>query len=280
MENLVRTVYGAAVQTSTLTGVPLVLKQYTTLDEKYGYPPATTPPTLALGEIPILNVLVIGDGGHHTKTAADGNIVPKILQHRATDAALFRHRPFIMQEKLPTENAPPIQGGYTLAGFLPDQPGSSTGHWAWWGKIITPDNLVVQTNVVTVVNGVTSTEPFIPQSTDLSPVPPVVPPAGANTTDGTYVTTTAKIHVKFTPDEVAEYLNVSKVLYGDDDFAIISEMGFCTSVNPVNNGGKAFQVAAHMGCFYAMKQLQNGLDIIVDVGVTEPMYNITPIVGP
>lgn len=280
MENLVRTVYGAAVQTSTLTGVPLVLKQYTTLDEKFKG--ASLPPTLAPGEIPTLNVLVIGDGGHHVKTAADGLMVPKILQHRATDAALFRHRPFVM-DLIPEGGSTvvPNKAGYCLGVYIPPTGGALQGHFAYYGKVLTPDNLVVQTNVVTVVNGVTTTEPFVPNSGNLSPVPPVVPPAGANTTDGTYVTTTAKINVNFTPDEVADYLYVSKVLYGDDDFATISEMGFCTSVNPSNHlTGKAFQVAAHMGCFYAMKQLQNGLDIIVDVGVTEPMYNITPVVGP
>lgn len=278
MENLVRTVYGAAIQTSLLTGIPLQIKEHSTLDEKFG----GALPALLANEKPVLNVLVIGDGGHHVKTAADGNIVPKILQHRARDAALFRHRPFAMELVSASSGVKP---GYCLAQKW-TAPGGGDTYWAYWGKILTPENLVVQMDVVTVLNGVTTTAPFVPSNGDLNPVPPTVPPAGANTTDGTYVTTTAKIHLNFTPDEVAAYLNVSKILYGDDDFAIISEMGLCTGIvnvpnNPIDGNSKlnakAVQVAAHMGCFYAMKQLQNGLDILVDVGVTEPMYNITPV---
>lgn len=273
MENIVRTVYGAVVQTSLLTGTPIDYAAFTTLNEKFGIQATTLPTQL---QRPVLGYLVVGNGGHLIKTGADSTMVPVIVQHKTTDSALFRHMPLVLRETNDDLTAPQQQN-YALRKL---ENHDGIDYYAYYAKRLTLSNTVVQMELKTVSGGITTTVPFVPNSSNMNPIPVVVPPGGANSTSGSYVTATDKINIEFTDWEIAEYLNVAKVIYGDDDFAIISEIGLCTGVDkPAGTFNEVIgcQIATHLGCYYAMKQLQNGLDILVDVGVTEPLYNITPI---
>ena len=135
-------------------------------------------------------------------------------------------------------------------------------------------------------DGETVTTPFVPDTSNLNPTPPELNNSGVNLTTGDYTTTTAKVNIPLTQAEVTELLNVAEILYSDDGFAIISELQTCSAVDKIVqspgpgsttinfNDAIAVQVNSHINTFFPLKFTNNGVDILLDVGATEPLFKL------
>ncbi len=139
---------------------------------------------------------------------------------------------------------------------------------------------------VTVTDGVSNTVAFIPDSSNLNPTPPPLDNSGVNVVSGDYVTATARVGLVFTEADINELLNVAEVLYEDDDYAIISEIGLCSGLDKLvtatgaNNTSFNFQeaiavqVVSHINTFLQLKFTNTGTTVLLDVGATEPLFSI------
>lgn len=275
MENITRTVYAASVQTNLLLKTPQAYPENTTLNEKFGINAGTLPsPT----DTPSLNFYVIGNKGHQNVIGTEG--IPKMepVQHRATDAALYGHIPFVMRP-LNNDLSQVDRAKYALRL---EQVKDGTRYALYYARRLDKTNVSTQMQVKTVTNGVETTTPFVPNSSNLNPTPPAITSTGVNTTDGSYVSAVATLTLHISEAEAAELLNVAKVLYGDEAYAIVSEIGLGTSVDKVVNvnstaGNFAMneiivaQIAAFSPALIPLNFNRTGADVVLNVGATEPL---------
>jgi hypothetical protein len=286
MKILTRTCYGALLQACQLLDVPFVLVPNTTLNEKFQVQAGVAPST---GEMPALNYYCIGNGGHANLTGADGFPYTTPLQHLATDAALYKPLPFIMRP-LGQDLDPTTMQQYALRTIITAP--SGTQYIAYYAKRLNIASSGVEPSMTlnTTTNGVTSTQPFVPTSNNLNPTPPPVSSSGVVTTNGSYITSSAIIDINFDANDVAELINCCQILFNNELYAVISEIGLCSGVDqlvtvPANgaqpaltyNEAIAVQIMTHVTSYYSVGSSNQGVEIDVQIGATEPLYGATNV---
>jgi hypothetical protein len=279
MENVQRTVYAAYNQTCKELGLPIQYPNYTTLNQalqiqaNYVYPTDTNP---------ILQYAVIGNGGSTFQTGANGIEEPVPIEHMATDANLYSMIPFVL--RLPTNDLTPTEmAQYRLRSTLVV---NGITYIAYYAILLNSTNTAIQMLNVTNNNGVLTSSPFVPSASNLNPTPPSLTTLSANTIAGNYVSVTALEQLNLTTAQIADLLNVANIIYGNQYAAIISEIGICSGfdiqVDGTSNGtaityaeAVGVQINAFVNTFYAMYYSQNGLNVTYNVGVNEPLMQLT-----
>lgn len=279
MENITRTIYGSYLQSCHLMGVPFSMKPNTTLNEKFDIQAHVAPDVT---EPPKLRYFAIGNGGHKMTTGQDGMSKPEPLQHEATDAACFKHLPFILREP---ENDLTVSERANY-GLRREEVHNSVRYIAYYLRRIPLSGVTPAMELKTVDEGTTVTTPFEPTSANLNPTPPELNNSGVNTITGNYATVTAKLNLALSTWEIAELLNVANVLWSDDGFAIISEIAMVSGVDRVVqspsvgnstinfNDVIAAQVVSHVNAFYALKFANAGTGLILDIGASDPLFSL------
>lgn len=279
MENIVRTIYGSYLQTCNLLGLPFSRKANTTLNEKFNIQADTLP---TMSDMPKTRYYGIGNGGHRMSVGADGIAKPQPIQHRSTDAALFNHLPFVLREPQ-NDLANTERANY---GLRREEMWNGVRYIAYYLKRIPTSTVVAEMEYKTVTNGTTNTTPFVPDSSNLNPTPPELSPTGVNVTTGDYTTASAKISLALSAWEVEELLNVARIIYDDENAAIISEICLVSGIDKVVqvpgvgtsvlnfNEVICAQVVSHLNSFFALAFSKNGTEMILDVGATEPLYKL------
>ena len=98
-----------------------------------------------------------------------------------------------------------------------------------------------------------------------------------------YITCSAKLALNFTPQECQELLDVSTIIYGNEDYAIISEFGICSGEDKVialPSGGGNFkeaigvQVMSIINTYNAVLYSQGGINGLFDIGVNDVLLNL------
>lgn len=279
MEAIVRTIYAAALQTSQLLGLPFVLVEKTTLNEALNINGTATPGN---ADMPHMRYMCIGNGGHRMKVGGNGIAVPEPIQHRSSDANLYNILPFVLRT-VDNDLTAGQRQGYSLRKQVTI---ANTNYIAYYLKRIDMTGVVPTMNYNTVVDGVTTTTAFIPNTTNLNPQPPALNNQGNNVVTGDYLTASALLQIPFTADDVTELLNVANILYGSPDYAIISEIGLVSGVDRMlsvpSGAGGSFnflevvfaQVCTFISSFHSMQFTTNGLNLAFDVGATEALLTV------
>lgn len=278
MENITRTVYAASIQTNLFLKTPQAYPENTTLNEKFGINNGILPSST---DVPSLGYYTIGNKGHQNVIGSEG--IPKMepVQHRATDAALYGHIPFVMRP-LNNDLSQVDRAKYALRL---EQVIDGIRYALYYARRLDKTNVSTQMQMKTVNNGVETTTPFVPNSSNLSPTPPAITSTGVNTTDGSYVSAVATLTIRISEAEASEILNVAKVLYGDEGYAIVSEIGLVTGVDKVvqvtSTAGNftmneviVAQIAAFSPALIPLNFNRTGADVVLNVGATEPLLNL------
>jgi hypothetical protein len=277
MENITRTIFGSYLQTCMFQRRPFVLVPSSTLNEKFGIAADQMP---AANEIPWAGYFAIGNGGHRMSVGAGGVTKTEPVQHKATDAALYNHIPFVLREM---ENDLTVVERQQFALRRKESHGGRF-YFAYYLKRIDLSNAVPAMEYITAEGGTQTVTPFVPDSSNLNPVPPEISPTGVNVTGGDYVSATSKNDLKFTPWDIQELLNVAKVLYDDDSYAIVSEIALCSGLDKVLQSpgvgnttinfteAIAVQVMTHINTFIPAKYSNQGTETLLDLGATEPLF--------
>ena len=276
-EAIVRTVYGAHLQTCQLMGVPFSVAPNSTLNEKFNINTGT----LTNADMPRMRYVAIGNGGHRMKTTGTGTLqVPEPIQHRTTDAALYSHIPFALRPSA-DDLTPAMRERYALRRV---ETHNGDNYFAYYLRRmdLTAVSSQMEYKAVTA-SGVTTTV-FQPDTDNINPVPPVINVGGTIVTTGDYVTASARVSFILDVVDVQEILRACEVIYGSKDYGIISEIALCSGVDKIvqsyDAGGGTFnfndvmaaQVVSHISSFHALRFTSNGVNTLFDVGATEPLF--------
>ena len=277
---IARTIYGAYLQTCQYMNLPFTLVPNTTLNEKFS---VALPQTLGTGVMPSLGYFGVGNGGHGMVTGAGGISAPQPLPHSASDASLFNFLPLVLcnpSADLTTSQ----QANYAMRTTLTL---NGIPYIAYYLKRLTLSGSAATMNLNVVSNGVTTTTTFTPNSGNLNPTPPSLSGGGSSTVSGSYLTVSVPLSIDFTADDVANLENSANLIYGNTDYAIISELALVSGVDklitvtPVSGGSYSFneaiatQVNSIVSLFESMPFNTNGFNIALDVGATEALFQIS-----
>jgi hypothetical protein len=279
MENIVRTVYGANLQTSQYLNRPVQIPVNSTLNEKFS---VNADATLNPGEMPAVKYIAIGIGGHQMATGTNNISYPVPVQHLPRHAALYSQLPFVMRP-LTDDLASQDRLKYRLRVI---QTYNSIQYACYYLKVLDLTTTVVQLNLMTVQDGVTTSTPFTPALSDLNPTPPPLNNQGQNITTGDYIEATAQVPFVLTPDDLTEFLNVCGIIYGDANYSFISEIALVSGVDRLltgpGNGAPisytdaiALQITSFINVFYAAQFSNAGISLTLDIGNVEPMLAVS-----
>lgn len=274
MRIITRTVWGASLQTSLLLGLPYYPQENSTLNEKFDVEPGGD----LRGTIPHVKYFCIGNGGHRVIQGADGIPYTSPINHRASDAALFNHLPFVLRE--PSDDL--TIDKRERYGLRRRETINGRPYIAYYLKRMDLSAVQLALQHTNVIEGNSTTTLFEPSNGNLNPEHPELPNEGVITTDGNYLTSSAIVPVLFDEDDVAELVNVARVLYDNEQRAAISEIGLCSGVDRVVTGevngqqinyreALGVQIATHITGYYPVGYTNRGFELQIEAGATEPM---------
>lgn len=275
MENIVRTVYGANIQTALKFNRVPTIYPYSTLNEKFNIH----------NDVPVLETdrhtfkyMAIGNGGHRVAVGADNIAKFETIQHSPKHAALYNQLPFVLRPV--TDDLTSLERlNYRLRRL---ETHDGVQYAAYYLKVLDLTNTNTVLELRTVVDGnIISTE-FSPSINDLSPTPPAIVPGNVLVTTGDYIAATSKVSFNMTTAEIAEFLNVCNIIYSDDDYAIISELALCAGIDKAVTGNFngstvgytdaiAVQITNHIDTSIIAKSANAGINILFDLGSVEPL---------
>lgn len=278
MEQIIRTVLGAQLQTSQLLGLPLIVPEHSTLNERFNI---HSNQALADTDKPTVKYVGIGNGGHKAEIGGDGfsKIIP--VPHLPRHAALYNQLPFVLRT-VDNDLTPSERAKYRLRrSELHD----GVPYIAYYLKVLDLSNTVPQLELRTVDSGVTTVVPFTPSNADLNPTKPAITSGSVLQTSGDYVAATAKVPFILSESDISAFVDVCNIIYGDPGYAFISEVALCSGVDKVLTGdfggtsasytdAIAVQVVNFISTSYAANFITNEIKINLNVGSVEPLLTI------
>lgn len=276
-ENLTRTIYGGFLSTVKYLGIPFQLVPNTTLNERFGINAGVAPNS---NTVPETQYFCIGVGGHNFTVGADSIPVPTPVQHAATDASCFKPLPFILRA-LSNDLSQQQQANYALRTIITI---SGTQYIAYYLKRLDLSSVEAQMNLIAVNNGVSTVTPFVPNGSNLNPTPQTPSNSGMNVVSGNYVSASANVGIVFTQSDATELQNVATIMFGNANYAIVSEFGLCSGVDkvvsvtpqtgsPYNfNEAIAVQIQSFVETIVLFSFNNNGTVLSLDLGATSPLF--------
>lgn len=255
---------------------PFILNPITTLNTKLGvHPDLQIPPD----QYPEPKFLAIGDGGHRLVTKAGGRPVLNNIPHRARHSALYNQLPFVLRE-VNADLSAAQRSGYALRKRITV---GSQEYYAYYLKRLNLNAVETSTKHVVTESGSNTVVTFVPTNNDLNPEPPAYVADGTNVTRAEYLVTETPIQIVFTAADRDEFMNVARILYNDEDMAIISEMALVSGADrQVTGQGSDGQSINYMECAAAqinhffqtkrfLKDDTQGFVLDVGIGGEDPM---------
>jgi hypothetical protein len=277
MRKVTPTIYSVYLLTHMLKGKRYTPQLSTTLNEKLNISVPTPPETA----YPTLKYTVLGKGGHANSTGTDGFAIPHIHSHEPTTASLFYLMPWVAREL--TNDLPPEKRERYALRKVEIKDGRN--YAMYYARRDDYETTPVDMNRITTVNGSDVSVPFVPDSANLNPTPPVIPPAGSipALSSGDVVEVSSITPIVLTPFDIAELVNVARVLHNDERYAVISEIGICTGIDVMTtvpgagNAPMSFKEAAYVQIMQHITQHQvispsdDNYQLNVDIGNGEAL---------
>lgn len=236
--NTCRTAIGIMLQASKLLGRPYEFPKYTTLNERFDI---LNNAHADLTDIPDVQYYCIGSGAHRIHVGDNDIPINDIVSHETTNTACFKPVPFALRQ----ENNDFDEITRAKYGLRRKEIHNGVNYWAYYlkrlKKIAEPPEIFHDN----VKDGVTTSKVFKFTNADLYPTPSTLPPVGTVVASADTIRISAKVEINFDALDVAEFLNVAKILHGDERYAIISEIGICSGVDKVvaGEGDKGAQIS-------------------------------------
>lgn len=284
MEHVVRTIAGVELQTSSLLNIPYRVREFSTLNEKFGVHEDVG---ISDQELPNLAYMAVGNGAHRNIDGKDGIPIIERVPHRPENLALYNHLPFVL--RLPQEDlAAEERIKYRMRAQL-DVNGVT--YIAYYLKTLDLSETQPRLELKEVRDGVVVSQEYQYSRDNLNPVKPRLTPNQVLTTAGDYISATAKIPYELTVSDIDELLNVANIIYGSESYAIISEIALCTGVDRSVTGdfngttmgyveSIATQVYSIINSFNLLQSNNGGVRGYFDIGSVEPLLVIQDRTNP
>lgn len=276
MKTTISTIYGAYLQACQFFKQPFTLVKFTTLNEKLGFM-ANAP--IADSDMPVVQYYCIGRQGHRNATGAGGQPYTASNQHLPSDAGLYAMTPFqvrpINQDLTQQERA--LYGGRVVK----DVNGSL--HALYYLKVLDTSKAVPAMTINVKVDGKVSSRPFVPTSDNLSPIPPVIQDGEILTASGEYLAVKSVVEILLTAAEIEAIIEGCRILYDNEAFAIISEIGLVSAVKRQTTGvgagnntiqyqeAVAAQIVGILNTYYSLPAANNQIKETMTLGTSDPM---------
>jgi hypothetical protein len=276
MEKTVRTIYSSALQTAQMLGMPLVISPNTTLNERFA---VLEDAVLPEGVYPRVKYFCIGNGGHRLTVGADGIPLARENQHYPTDAACFKPLPFVLR----ADNNDLSALERSRYALRVSETHSGARYFAYYLKRIPMQGTQVTLELRNVAtDGTITSVNFVPTPANLVPLPRVLTNAGANLLSSDYITCAARLSISLSEQDCTELLDACRIIFSDDSYAIISEMGLCSGLDKVillpdnTNFAEAIgvQVTSFINTVHHVKFSSSGISGYFDLGSNEPMFSM------
>lgn len=279
MLSVTRTIYGGELQTAMYQGLPYQYEENTTINEKLKIQAGVLPPP---GVYPQSRFWVIGVGGHALTAGANGRPKTAEQEYEPTQSSLYMQRPFVL--RLETNDLTAEQ--QKNFGLRRLEVHGGKRYIAYYGRPIDQSNTTTNKYLYKTREGSVTSVPFIPTSDDLNPIPPVlVPNQSVPTLPGNKdkAVVSSVTTIPFTEWDVREYVNAIRIIDGDEDYAVISEIGlvaaFTGNVTAEGAGGSTFQFKEMLGAIIVQyvtlytdfNSANQGTDFVIEAGVVESM---------
>lgn len=221
-QNTQKTIHHTNLELKRSLNIPFTVDQYSTLNEKFGILTTETGNVLGAGVYPNIEYLAIGRGGHANITGTGGAALTDILRHGPTDACMFTALPFVMREE-GNDLSVGERANYRMRTV---ETFNTVDYATYWLKKIDTNSVTPETRVITILNGdVVQDDPYVPTNASLNPTPIVVDNNDLNLADGRYITVRSSLGVTLDENDINEIIDACNIIYGDDRFAMISEVG-------------------------------------------------------
>lgn len=273
--NVVRTGLAGLLQTNQYIGKGVRLLPNSTLNQKLNIRPDIDP---AADDIPVVQYLAIGNGGHNFIVGGNGRVKWKAVNHTPRHTALYNQLPFVL--RLPENDLTPTERArYRLRR---QETHNGVTYIAYYLRVLDLSTTDTELELRHVADGVTTATPWIPTLEDLNPTPPTLNTGEAVYTTGDYIASTAKVPFTLSPEEVQEFVDAVAIIEGEDGYAVISE---CATVSGIDKavmgtfGGTQqsyleaiyTQVTSFISTAWVMEYQTDGITLMIDVGNVEPL---------
>lgn len=269
-----RTIYGNGLQTAMFNNIEHVILPHTTLNEKFQVLATDLP-----DKTPTLSYYSIGRGGHQNYTGSDGTPLTKARPHRARDAALFKHLPFVMRE-LDNDLDANLRSQYALRTI--EQFGG-VDYYCYYLKRVYSELQTLNYEHSITTDGSTDTIVFNPTPADLNPIPVDIPSEGVTPGTGETLSVSTTFEIDFSATDAENLKEVCRIRYNDEQYATVSEIALCSgqdhgiNVQPsVGNPyvlleARGVQACVFVSTMYPMQFANNGFNLKIDLGASEPL---------
>lgn len=278
MDNVTRTIYGSYVQAAQFNGAPYTAIENTTLNQKFNVlPDQHTSGT----DVPYLQYYGIGIGGVTMELGSNGVYIPVPILFSPDQASLYKPIPFLMRP-LNQDIASNVRDNYRMRAIVTY---NNISYVAYYLKLLPSSATPPQIQLMNVNNGVTNSFPYTPSIDVLNPTPPTVTSQNQNITVANYLSVSNQLPLKLLEQDIIEIQNSCNIIYGDPNYAVISEIALCTgidyaataSINGVQTGYKEaidVQVSSFIQDLFALQFSNTEVDLLLDIGSVEPLLII------
>lgn len=275
MKKSTRTIYGALLQTAQRFQQALPILPNSTLNQKFEVFQNLIP---GVDEMPFTQYFAIGLKGVTIDIGVDGLYVTKYREYDPRWASLLSHVPFVMrrvsEDLTPAERVPyrmrhiEVHNGVTYA--------------AYYLKKLVLDTTAVGAEYRTIVNDIVTSNAWEPTLANLNPTPLTPNPNQVIMTGDDYVSATKKLQLVFTPNDIQEIMDAVNIIYGNPDYANITEVALVSGVDRVVTGDFNGIPSGYTEAIYAQvndfvktsiscPNALKGQTIDVDAGSNEPL---------
>jgi len=269
MDYVVPTVYQASFLTHKLFSQNYVINNQFTLNKRFSTFDNIVPPS---NVDPIMRYMAIGNGGHTVTTDLSGNVLVNPIQHSPDNISLYSHIPWIIREDgndltIAERAIYRMRVEVFIAGIK---------HYAYYLRLINPLPTNIQMNKITWSGSSSTTIPFVPGNNNINPTPTT----NTSTAGDEYITVDTTVPLRITGTEATEIKDAVTKLFGNSDYAIISELGLYMGIDTtVQDPVTAIQYTevvgtqptVFMNTFMALNYAVDPIELDLGVGCMEPM---------
>ena len=278
MTTMTRTAVNAQMQTSIYLKMPHVIMPYSTLNQLHNILPNDV---FSETEMPSMKYMAIGNKGHRSEAGIDGISVTKAIPHETTHTGMYNQLPFVL--RLPTDDLTTIaRAQYRLRKTVSI---NGVTYIAYYLRVLDLTDTIPKLELRVTEDGVTTATDFEFTPNSLRPTLPVIGTNQVLVTSGNAIASTARITFKITAEDAEELRSVARILYGDENYAIVSELSPVTGIDRLTSGEVngvpiqyhevvGAQIASFMNTYYPFSILRNGAEIDLDIGNTEALLSL------
>lgn len=216
----VRTIWGILLQVAQSKQNPPIIYPHTTLNEKFLIQSGVPLPPNA---IPRIGYIGVGNKGSRSILGKDNITISEPYEFMPNYASLYNHLPLVLRT-LDNDLSPTERARYRLRKIITLANGSK--RIAYYLRVISNSDQVQDTITYNIYsNGQYIPNSYVPTASILNPTPPEPSNYDINYTTANYFKVAGISNVTFDSNDILEFVNVCKTLYGSEQYAWITEIG-------------------------------------------------------